>query len=94
MIVAVEEKIGESFDAERGLIGMMAGADGAGAHGETAGFDAGAAESDGIGGGEFCGKLLGWRERQGDFFEVRQRGSDAVVERMRNSRRCMGSLPV
>jgi hypothetical protein len=43
VVVAVEQEIGESFDAERGLIGMITGADGASAHGETAGFDAGTA---------------------------------------------------
>ena len=36
---------------------MMARADGAGAHGKTAGFDTGAAEADGVGGGEPGGKL-------------------------------------
>jgi hypothetical protein len=53
MVVSVEKEIGEALDAERGLMRMVSGADGAGAHGETAGLDAGAAESDCIGCGEF-----------------------------------------
>jgi hypothetical protein len=56
MVVAIEEKVGETFEAERGLVGMMADADGAGAHGEAAGLDAGFAESDGVGGREFAGE--------------------------------------
>jgi hypothetical protein len=58
VIVSVEEKIGEAFDAQRGLMRVMFGAYGPGAHGETAGFNAGAAESDGVGGGEFRGDRL------------------------------------
>ena len=52
-IVSVEKEIRETLDAERGLIGMMTRAYGACAHGEAAGLDACAAESDGISGGEF-----------------------------------------
>src|SRR5579872_1809075 len=58
MIVSVEQKIGETFDAERGLMRVVLGTNGAGAHGEAAGLDAGAAESDGVGGGEFRGESL------------------------------------
>jgi hypothetical protein len=41
VVVAVEQERGEAVEAERGLVGMMAGADGAGTHGETAGADSG-----------------------------------------------------
>ena len=58
VVVSVEQEIGESFDAERGLMRVMLGADSARAHGEAAGFDAGAAEGDGVRGGEFCGECL------------------------------------
>ena len=58
VIVAVQKKIGEALDAERGLVRVVSGADGAGAHGEATGLDAGAAESDGVGGGEFPRKSL------------------------------------
>ena len=57
VVVSVEQEIGEAFDAESGLMRVMSGADCAGAHGEAAGLDAGAAESDRVGGGKFC-----WRE--------------------------------
>ena len=53
LLVTIEEETGEAIDAESGLVGAMAGADRAGAHGEAAGLDASAAESDGISGGEF-----------------------------------------
>src|SRR6266850_8536707 len=56
-IVAIEQQIGQAFDAERSLVGMVADADRAGAHGEAAGPDAGLAESYRIG----CGELA--RER-------------------------------
>src|SRR5713226_3023499 len=56
VVVSVEQEIGEAFHAERGLMRVMFGADGAGAHGEAAGLDAGAAESDCVGGGEFRGE--------------------------------------
>src|ERR1700733_7322235 len=76
MIVAVEEKIGEPFNAERSLVGMMAGADRAGAHGEPTGLDAGAAEGDGIGGGEFGGKR--WAGESGQqIFRGEPAGAEA-----------------
>ncbi len=50
MIVTVEEQVGEAFDAERGLVRMVADADGSGAHGEAAGLDASLAERNGVGG--------------------------------------------
>ena len=59
VVVAIEQQIGESFDAKRGLMRMCSRADGAGAHGEAAGFNSGAAESDGVGGGEFRRERLG-----------------------------------
>ena len=90
LIVAIEKKIGESFDAERGLIGMMAGAYRTGAHGEAAGFDAGAAEGDGVGSGEFCGRAV-LASPASRFFEASQPALRPVAERMRNSRRCMGT---
>ena len=58
MVVSVKQEIGEAFHAERGLVRMMSGADCAGAHGKAAGLDAGAAEGDGVGGGEFCCESL------------------------------------
>src|SRR5207245_298525 len=56
MVVTVEEHIGETLDAEGGLMRMVAGADGAGAHGEAAGLDAGLTESHGVSGAEFSGE--------------------------------------
>jgi hypothetical protein len=56
VIVAVEEEFGEAFDTERSLVGMVADADRAGAHGQAAGLYAGFAEGDGIGSGELLGK--------------------------------------
>ena len=50
VVVAVEKKPGETVDAERSLMRMLAGADGSGAHGEARGLNAGATERDGIGG--------------------------------------------
>src|SRR6266699_3917763 len=50
VIVTVEEQVGEAFDAERGLVRMVADADGSGPHGEAAGLDAGLAERNGVGG--------------------------------------------
>ncbi len=52
VVVAVEKQAGESVDAECGLVGMMAGAIGAGTHGEAAGLDGGLAEGNGIRGAE------------------------------------------
>jgi len=48
VVVAVEKQVRETLYAEGGLVRMVAGADGAGAHGEAAGLDAGLAESDGV----------------------------------------------
>ncbi len=50
VIVTIEKEIREALKAERSLVGMMAGANGAGAHSEATGGDAGAAESDSVGG--------------------------------------------
>src|SRR5256885_5725159 len=38
MIIAIEEQVGEAFNAEGSLVGMMTAADGSGAHGEAAGL--------------------------------------------------------
>ncbi len=48
VVVAVEEQVREPLKAESGLMRMVAGADGAGTHGEAAGLDAGLAEGDGV----------------------------------------------
>ncbi len=45
VVVAVQEQVRKTFDAESGLVGMMADADRASAHSEAAGLDAGPAES-------------------------------------------------
>src|SRR6266481_4448976 len=50
VVVAVEKKPGEAVDAQRGLMRVVANADGSGAHGEARGLNAGASERDGIGG--------------------------------------------
>ena len=57
VVIAIEEQVGETLDAKRGLMRVVAGADGAGAHGETAGLDAGFAQGDGVGGAEFARKV-------------------------------------
>ena len=59
VVIPIEQQIGESLDAERGLMGVSSRADGAGAHGEAASFDSGAAEGDGVGGREFRRESLG-----------------------------------
>jgi hypothetical protein len=51
-IVAIEQQIREAFDAERGLMRMVADADRAGTHRKTVGLNAGLAESYRIGRGE------------------------------------------
>jgi hypothetical protein len=54
VLVAIQKKLGEALDAESSLMRMMAGADGACAHGEATGLDAGLAQSDGIRRAEFA----------------------------------------
>src|SRR5256885_10254344 len=56
VVVAVQEKFGETFDTERGLVGMMSGAHRAGAHGETAGLNAGLADRDRVRSAELAGQ--------------------------------------
>src|SRR5437868_6657865 len=56
VVVSVEWKIGEAFDAKRGLMRVTSGADGPRAHSEATGLDARAAESDGVGRGKFRGE--------------------------------------
>ena len=56
VIVTVEEQVGEAFDAERGLVRMVADADGSSAHGEAAGLDPSLAERNGVGGIELSRK--------------------------------------
>src|SRR6267143_1355681 len=41
LVVAIEEQVGEAFDAKGSLVGLMTATDRAGAHGEAAGLDAG-----------------------------------------------------
>src|SRR6266404_62129 len=67
-IVAIEQQIGQAFDAERGLMRMMAHTDSARAHGETAGLNAGLAKSYRIGRGELA------RERGNCDSAARERG--------------------
>src|SRR6266851_5572179 len=54
VVVSVKEQVGETFDAEGGLMGMMADANGAGAHGEATGLDAGLAEGHSVRGAELA----------------------------------------
>src|SRR5258708_36877245 len=72
VVVAVAKQGGEFVEVESGLVGMMTGAIGAGAHGEAAGLDASLAEGDGIRRAELtreCGERegapgkCGWMER-------------------------------
>src|ERR1700758_721070 len=46
LVVAIEQQRDKWTGAEASLVGRSAAADGAGAHGQTAGADAGAAEDD------------------------------------------------
>src|SRR5215472_11647292 len=48
MVVSIQQKIREPLHSERGLMRMVIEPDGASAHGETAGLNAGAAERDRI----------------------------------------------
>src|SRR4029077_20957627 len=63
-VVTVEQKIREAFNAQRRLMRVMPNPNGASAHGEAAGLDAGAAECDSVRGGEFRGKRLGRKSAQ------------------------------
>jgi hypothetical protein len=54
MIVAIEEQVGEAFDAEGSLVGMMTAANSAGAHGEAAGLDGSLTEGHSVGGAELA----------------------------------------
>src|SRR4029077_7486667 len=56
VFVAVEKQAGEALEAKRCLTRMVADADGAGAHGEPAGLDAGFAERDSVGRRELAGE--------------------------------------
>jgi hypothetical protein len=56
VVVAIEQETRQSIDAESGLMGMMAGADCAGAHGKAAGLDAGFADSNDVGSAKFARK--------------------------------------
>jgi len=58
VVVSVAEEIRESFNTEGGLMRMMARAHRSRAHGEAAGFDAGAAQTDCIGRGELLAEGL------------------------------------
>jgi hypothetical protein len=53
LVVAIQEQTREAIDAESALVRGMPGADGAGAHRQATGDDAGAAERDRISGGNF-----------------------------------------
>jgi hypothetical protein len=50
VVVTVQQETRETADAQRGLMRVVANADGSGAHSEARGLNAGAAERDGIGG--------------------------------------------
>ncbi len=54
MIIAIEEQVGEAFNAEGSLVGMMTAADGSGAHGEAAGLDVSLTEGHSVGGAELA----------------------------------------
>ena len=64
VIVSVAQEIGEALNPERRLVRVMSGADGAGAHGQSAGLNARATQSHRVGGREFLRKSL-----VGDGFE-------------------------
>src|ERR1700751_297236 len=82
VVVSVEQEIGEALDAKSSLMRVMSGADRAGAHGEAAGLNAGAAKSDCFGGGEFLAEsLLGERVEDGFGKDPgRSRGADRADE--------------
>src|ERR1039457_5267836 len=75
-IVAVQQKIRESFDAECGLVRVMPRAEGAGAHGEAAGLNTRTAEGDGVGGGKLRHRRLGCKSSQ-QVLRVEPGGSQA-----------------
>ena len=54
VIVAVEQEIGQTLHAQRGLVGVMSAADRARPHGKTTGGNAGPAENDRIRRAEFA----------------------------------------
>src|SRR5215469_907660 len=58
MVVSIQQKIREALYSERGLMRMVIEAHGAGAHSETAGLNAGAAERDRVAGCELSRKRL------------------------------------
>src|SRR5207244_542841 len=62
VVVTVEKQVGETLDAQSGLVGMVAGAMGTCAHGEAAGLDASLTEGNGVRSAEFareCGERKG-----------------------------------
>src|SRR6266849_1486962 len=78
VVVAIEKQVAKTLYAEGGLVRMVAGAGGAGAHGEAAGLDAGLAKGDGVRGTELAGKR---RESEGAACEggsVKRDGSGSA----------------
>src|SRR5690242_16818875 len=61
VIVAVEEKAGETVNSQSGLMRVVSGADRTRAHREAAGLNAGLAERDGI-----CSRKLARQGPQGE----------------------------
>src|SRR5260370_18864261 len=76
VVVAVEEQVRQTLEAEGGLMRMVADANGASAHGQAASREAGLAEGDGVRDAEFS------RERGDTKGAAREGGS---VERQRTS---------
>jgi hypothetical protein len=82
VIVAVKKQVGETLYAEGGLMRMMAGADRAGAHSETAGLDAGLAEGDGVGSRKFARERGKSEGTQGECGRMEPRGADGASSAM------------
>jgi len=103
MVVAVEEQVGETFDAEGGLMRMMAGTDRASAHGEAACLYAGLAERDGVRSAEFSRERCeskrasregGGMEREGTGCASSAMEEFAAFHGASQLRRSGGSLPL
>ena len=94
MVVAVEEQVRETLDAEGGLMRMVAGADGAGAHGEAAGLDAGLTESHGVSGAEFSGECGESRGTAREGGSVEREGAGGASDAMEEFTAFHGGLPV
>jgi uncharacterized protein YceH (UPF0502 family) len=62
MIVAVEQEVGKAFHSQRALVGAMSKADGASAHGEATGLNAGVADGHRVSGAEFSGQSRGCQD--------------------------------